>query len=103
MRLVQLFEDEKETVQNAPPPGELGEYITTAQAAKILRVSMSRVRQFIGEGRLKSYRPEDGRRDNMLKTSEVYAFKDKDRKRTGRPPEEHKSKKDKSDDSDKED
>jgi hypothetical protein len=37
------------------------------------------------EKRLKSYSPEPGRRDNMLKLSEVQAFKEKDRERTGRP------------------
>jgi excisionase family DNA binding protein len=91
MKLEHLFKaisesDESSTPDKAPPVSDkLGEYITTAQAANILNVSMSRVRQFIMEKRLKSYSPEPGRRDNMLKLSEVQAFKEKDRERTGRP------------------
>lgn len=77
--------DEDKSADQAPAPGKLGEFITTAQAAKILGVSMSRVRQFISEDRLKSYSPEAGRRDNMLKLAEVEAFAEKERKRTGRP------------------
>ena len=78
-------DDEAETVKRAPPPGELGQYITTAQAAKILGVGMARVRQFKMENRLKSYSPEPGRRDNFWKRSEIEAFKDKAREITGRP------------------
>jgi excisionase family DNA binding protein len=60
-------DDENKDVAKAPAPGKLGEFITTKQAAKILKVSPSRVRQFIQDGRLKTYAPEVGRRDNMLK------------------------------------
>jgi excisionase family DNA binding protein len=90
MKLIDLFEDTKsredETVINAPPPGKLGEYITSAQAAKMLGVEMSRVRQLVGEGKLKSYKPEEGRRDHMLKVSEVRALKDDDKKNKGGRP-----------------
>lgn len=79
--------DENADLDKAPAPGKLGEFCTTAQAAKILGVSMSRVRQFIMEKRLKSYSPEKGRRDNMLKISEVKAFARKEREITGRPKE----------------
>lgn len=94
MKLENLFEgsskDENSDMNKTPPPGKLGPYITTAQAAKELGVSMSRVRQFIMDGRLKSYSPEKGRRDNMLKLSEVKAFAKKDREITGRPSEKDK-------------
>jgi len=77
---------EDTTPEKAPPPSDkLGDKVTVAQAAKILGVSMSRVRQFIMEKRLKAYSPEPGRRDNLLKLSEVQKFKDEDREITGRP------------------
>lgn len=89
MKLDKLYEsahhDENDNPQKAPPPGKLGEFITTSQAAKILGVSPSRVRQFIQENRLKSYPPEVGRRDNMLKLSEVKEFAKQERDITGRP------------------
>ena len=90
----EIFEstDEDLTVRDAPAPGQLGQFITSAQARKILNVSMSRVRQFIMEKRLKCYHPTPGRRDNFLKLSEVQAFGEKDRKITGRPDEDKKDK-----------
>lgn len=89
MKLQDLMERKSENsdIQKAPPPGKLGKFITAKQAAKILGVTPSRVRQFIAEDRLKAYAPEVGRRDNMLSLSEVEAFKKEDRERTGRPPE----------------
>lgn len=80
-------DDENKDVAKAPAPGKLGEFITTKQAAKILKVSPSRVRQFIQDGRLKTYSPEIGRRDNMLKLSAVEKLADKERPITGRPDE----------------
>lgn len=80
--------DEAETVRDAPPAGNLGQYITSAQAARILDVSMSRVRQFVQDGRLKSYSPEPGRRDNLFKRADVEALATKPRERTGRPKKE---------------
>lgn len=98
MKLEQLVEtkqkDENSDMNKTPAPGKLGQFISTAQAAKILKVTMSRVRQFIMDGRLKTYSPEKGRRDNMLKLAEVRAFSDKDREITGRPPEGDAPKKD---------
>lgn len=69
--------DEDEDLYRAPPPGDLGEYITTAQAAKILGVTMSRVRQMIGDGELSAHDPEKGQRDNILELAEVQSLKDK--------------------------
>jgi excisionase family DNA binding protein len=80
-------DDENKDVAKAPAPGKLGEFITTKQAAKILKVSPSRVRQFIQDGRLKTYAPEVGRRDNMLKLSAVEKLADTERPITGRPDE----------------
>lgn len=77
---------ENDDMHKTPAPGELGQYISTAQAAKILKVNMSRIRQLIGDGTLKSYQPEKGRRDHMLKLSEVRAYEKTDRS-PGRPNE----------------
>lgn len=85
--IVTESEKENDDVSRAPAPGKLGEFITTKQAAKILKVTPSRVRQFIQDGRLKTYSPEVGRRDNMLKLSAVQSLSDKDRPITGRPDE----------------
>lgn len=80
-------EDENKDVQKAPAPGELGELITVKQAAKIIGVSPSRVRQFIQDGRLSSKGPEVGQRDNLLNLQSVKKFAAKERERTGRPSE----------------
>lgn len=86
MNLKELYEgDEGDTVQKAKPPGELGEYITSAQAAKILDVEMSRIRQLVANGDLKSHTPEEGRRDHIFKLSEVRALKGKEKDKGGRP------------------
>jgi excisionase family DNA binding protein len=88
MKLEKLVEskDENKDIGKAPPEGSAPEnYVTTAQAAKMLGVTMGRIRQFIQEGRLKSKAPTKGRRDNLIKTSTVKAFKEKKRERTGRP------------------
>lgn len=87
MKLSQLHEgsNEDETVRKAPPPGKTGDLISSAQAAKILGVEMSRVRQLIGDGTLKSHQPEEGRRDHFLKKAEVEAHKSKEKDKGGRP------------------
>lgn len=77
--------DEDETVRKSPPPGKTGDLITTAQAAKILGVEMSRIRQLVGEGKLKSHQPEEGRRDHFLKKAEVESYKNKEKDEGGRP------------------
>lgn len=84
-----IFEakDENSDVDKAPAPGKIGEFITVKQAAKILDVSPSRVRQFIQDGRLKSHSPEIGRRDNLLKHSAVIKLSKEPREITGRPDE----------------
>lgn len=78
---------ENDDMGKTPAPGKLGDLISSAQAAKILGVTMSRIRQFVMDGRLKSYHPEKGRRDHMFKLADIRAFSKKDREITGRPPE----------------
>jgi excisionase family DNA binding protein len=92
MRIEQLFErmshhSENSNMSKTPPPGKTGEFVTTAQAARVLKVTMSRVRQLIMDGQLKSYGPEKGRRDNLLKLSDVKLFHRDAQKPAGRPPE----------------
>ena len=91
--------NEDETPNDAPPPS--GSLISTAQAAKILGVSMSRIRQYKQDGVLTPESgPEPGSRDKWWKMKDIQSLKDKQEDgelpRTGRPPEskEHKSKKD---------
>lgn len=87
-------DNEDETPDKAAPPGKIGDLVTTAQAAKILGVSMARVREFKSEGRLKPHsEPQPGQRDTLYKLSTVEAFKSKAREITGRPPEGESSKK----------
>jgi site-specific DNA-methyltransferase (adenine-specific) len=57
-------------------------FITTAEAAEILGVSPSRVRQLILEGRLKSQKIG---RDQILTRKDVDIFAAEPRNRTGRP------------------
>lgn len=98
MKLKDLFlierksHDENDDINKSPPLGGLGEYITTAQAAKELGVTMGRIRQFIMDGRLQAKSPEKGRRDNLIKLSDLNKFKKIDREITGRPPEKEESK-----------
>lgn len=89
-------DNEGRAVTNAPPPGGLGEFITSAQAAKIMGYKdPSRIRQLIDDGKLTTHKPEGtqrGQRDHMLKRSEVQKLKtqmDKleNKGRTGRPDE----------------
>jgi len=99
MKLANLFEtkashSENDDMGKTPAPGKLGDLISSAQAAKILGVTMSRIRQFVMDGRLKSYKPEKGRRDHMFKLSDIRAFNKEDREITGRPPEKGSDKKD---------
>jgi excisionase family DNA binding protein len=90
MKLEQITEkkhDENKDMNKTPAPGKLGDFLSSAQAAKMLGVTMSRIRQFVMEKRIKSYKPEKGRRDHVFKASEIQAFKQKDREITGRPEE----------------
>ena len=88
-----LYEKEERSRENKdshliPAPGNLDQFITTAQAKEILDVETSgRVRQLIQDGRLKAKSPTKGQRDNLLKRSDVMAFAKKPRERTGRPDE----------------
>lgn len=90
MKLQQLFEkapghSENDDMGKTPPPGKIGDFVSSAQAAKILKVTMSRVRQFVMDGRLKSYGPTKGQRDHLFKLSDIKQFAKKDREITGRP------------------
>lgn len=90
MKLDKIFEDRKsdeaETVRKvSSSSGKLGDLITSAQAAKILGVEMSRIRQLVGDGKLKSYGPEAGRRDHMFKRSDIQSLKSKEKDKGGRP------------------
>lgn len=78
---------ENDTMGKTPPPGEIGEFITSAQAAKILGVTMSRIRQLVMDGRLTSHGPNKGRRDHLFKIGDVRKFKSDELKDAGRPPE----------------
>jgi excisionase family DNA binding protein len=82
-------DDEDKDIDRAPPPGKTGEFVTTAQAARILGVTMSRIRQLVGDKELQSYTPEKGRRDHLLKRKDVQSLKGKI-KDPGRPPKEEK-------------
>lgn len=69
---------------NGNTPKEISEtLITTAEAARILGVSPSRIRQFIIQGRLAAKKIG---RDQLLKESDVHRFAAQPRHRTGRPP-----------------
>lgn len=72
---------------SAPAPGNLGQFITSAQAAVILDVDQSRIRQFVADGRLTSHKPVKGQRDHMFKQADVRDLAKKDRPITGRPDE----------------
>lgn len=89
MRIESLCENEgnaeNKTLDKAPPPGDTGDLISTAQAAKILGVSQSRVRQLIMDGKLKAHNPVKGRRDNFLKVSDVRSYKKSGNHEPGRP------------------
>lgn len=61
----------------------MGQLVSTEQAAKIIGVSDSRIRQFVGDGRLKPQESTDS--DHYFKREDVEALKRKPRKRTGRP------------------
>lgn len=77
--------NEEETVRKAPPSGKIGDLLTSAQAAKILGVEMSRIRQLVASGELKSHQPEEGRRDHFFKKSAIESHKSKEKDEGGRP------------------
>lgn len=89
MKLEDLFESEteKHTPDRAPSPNaDMGDKVTGAQVAQMCNCSMSRVRQFKMEKRLKAMAPVPGRRDSFYLKSDAQAFCDEERERTGRPP-----------------
>lgn len=86
--------EENKTFRKAPPPGDVGDQMTTAQAAKELGVTPSRVRQMKMEKKFKSAKgPVEGRRDNLIRSSEVKSVKEK-KNGPGRPEKSEKDKKD---------
>jgi excisionase family DNA binding protein len=60
----------------------MGQLFTTEEAAKYLAVTPSRVRQFIGENRLRSVKHG---RDHLIEESEVKRFAEEGKKKRGRP------------------
>ena len=92
------MDDEDKDIDRAPPPGSTGEYITSAQAARMLGVSMSRIRQMVLDKTLTSHQPTKGRRDHLLKRKDVQALKS-NMPEVGRPSkDDDKDKKGKDDD-----
>jgi len=63
-------------------PKNIGSFLTTTAAARLLRVTATRVRQFITQGRLKATRAG---RDLFISADEIRRFLQMPRKRTGRP------------------
>lgn len=82
MKITTLLEmsPEDQDLNKTPPIGKIGNFVTSAQAAKTLGVTMSRIRQMVMSGELKSYRPEKGRRDHLFKLSELNKIKKKKQK-----------------------
>lgn len=83
--LQKLNEDENSDMNKTQPPGNMGDYVNTAQAAVELGVSMGRIRQLVREKQLKSIPPEKGKRDHTFAMSDIREFDKKPRERTGRP------------------
>jgi len=82
--IVTLNEIDDEDRKN-PPPITGGETISTSQAARVLKVSVSRIRQLIGDGHLKPViKPRKGDRDHELRLKDVQSLKDNLPKK-GRP------------------
>lgn len=73
-KLLREVDDEDKKI---PPPITGGGTISTSQAARILGVSVSRIRQLIGAGSLKPViKPRKGDRDHELLAKDVRALKD---------------------------
>ena len=86
MKLVDLMEVDRED-QGKAPPVRAGSTISTKQAADILDVSVSRVRQLKGSGKLKPQLDPKGRhgdRDIELDVKDVQQLKNNMPKK-GRP------------------
>lgn len=88
MKLRNIMEDhgnnENLTLINTPPAKD--KYITTSQAAKILKVTASRVRQLIQSGQLQAMSPEKGRRDNLISMAAVRSLNKTLKRTPGRAP-----------------
>jgi len=94
-----LKEVDDEDKGNVPPISG-GGTVSSKQAAKILGVSVSRIRQMIGDGSLKAtISPRPGDRDHELKLKDVQSLKNNMPKK-GRPFDKGDSKEDKKDSDD---
>ena len=80
-----IQEDENADLGDTPAPGDMGDLISTAQAAVILKVSQSRIRQLIADKFLTAQHPVKGRRDSFLKRADVVEFSKKEPENIGRP------------------
>lgn len=79
------------------PPVTGGDTVSTKQASEILDVTVSRIRQMIGDGTLKTkISPRKGDRDHEILLKDVQALK-KNMPEKGRPEKKDKDKKDKDD------
>lgn len=99
MKLEQAFKylrEKDDEDEGKAPPVTGGDTVSTKQAAEILGVAVSRVRQLIGDGTLKTkISPRPGDRDHEIPLKDVQALKNNMPKK-GRP-----SKEDSKDDDDK--
>lgn len=80
--LTELLDTKKAASTGA---NDMGQWVSTEQAAKIIGVSVGRIRQFVQDGRLTSHQPTDS--DHYFKRSDVDLLAKKPRERTGRPDE----------------
>lgn len=63
--------------------GGMDQWVTTEEAARIIGVSTSRIRQFVQDGRLSPREKTDS--DHYFKRADVEALAKAPRERTGRP------------------
>lgn len=94
MRLVDLYED---TSKKPPAPGSLGDLYTTKQAAQMIGISVSRLRQLKMEGRAHPVEgPVPGHQESLWSAKEIERIKkmlEKSKKENmGRPPKSKKKK-----------
>lgn len=91
--VVELTEKSRED-RGRVPPVKGGDTVSTKQAAKILGVTVSRVRQMVGDGTLSAQiSPRPGDRDHEIQLKDVQALK-KNMPEKGRPEDEDNKKDD---------
>lgn len=85
LRDLQVLHEKSTEDSGSPPPVKSGETVSTSQAAKMLGVTMGRIRQLIADGQLKTQiSPEKGSRDHEILLKDVEQLKDSMPKK-GRP------------------